>query len=388
MALILPEEPSASATSIAGNNIRIAKREIRPFYKEPVPDRVELEPNRRSLNSGEDLDVTVRLFTDLGTKAKVDLLDVTLNIIDSVTVNSDQTITFNNVSSDVHYIQGYIQDSGNRMVSRRTDVPITVDSNAPHPNLASHYETGSERDLTKKQEEFQLQTQNDLNEGAGIAFDIYQGKDDECNRVERHIDLIVSLEVGYNGNDPVQDSDVTNSASLGDTRLYPSGYNGDSPQHTNWIDGIFSNNAQTVLYYSSPNSSKSPSNLSEKQELQSADPTQIGGATVFDESRGQDYTYGTVAEVNERIQEINDLIDGGPLEVSERSGINELASSTDGFNNASATTDLFDSRYTWIDFYTNHASGLKFLYNEMDVTDNKENTKEQQVDNIVSEIGT
>lgn len=374
-----------SPVSIVGQDeIDVVLRQNRLFYKNELGDRVTYTVQDTSGNvvssfsSGDDLVVDFDSNYDLGGTTVFETLDIERNVVSQQTsINTIGQITFTSVSGSVSYIQVYIQNGSNR-VSQRFLTEVVVGSQNDHNLLPGYGDGGTEYE----QQLFTIDEtgieQSDLDEVAGVVFNIYQGLKTEARKAEEHIDLIAGL--GYSDN-PLQDSDLTNGAQPQVSRLYPQSNRSPEPTSADWNQGPsnFDSSAQNVLFYSDSNSGKSAGSSSEKQDLQDAKSVGTYPVSIYDHTQETSVSYSSATEIDARISEIDAIIDGGTLQDS---------SSTNGFNSDSDVQEIFDDRWFWVRTYVHRIAGYKFQANQVQTGIDALQDEIDISDKIVSEIGS
>ncbi len=370
--------PKSGASIVGSDRLEVERAAMRILYENPPADRVDID-HSPTIASGADLDVTVTAGLDFGTTVVVEIVDSTLaQLHQQTTQSTDATLTFTNVDTTAAFVRAWVENGSNNRVSERAERPLTVGDLEPHPSLPSYGEPRSDLDRALIEDERFDERTARLDQLAGIVWDLYRGHhagsegESVCRNIERHIDLIVGLAYGR---DPLKDGDVTAAVDDGDTALYPSSHAGDSPITDQWVDpfGTWSTSSGTVLFFNSPGGSRGPGDTSEKQELQNkrsttdfTDPANET-MTVYDETAETDVTYTTDAEVQGRIDEIDQIVND--------------------FNDDSDTEAVFDARYAWIDRYLNREAGHEFQRQRL-LDAVRATSREDLVDTLVSRVGS
>lgn len=356
---ILPEDITiGQVESVASqDSARVVRRENRIKIDDPIPDRVEVEGvGAEPYPVGSDMELNYEVFTDFGTEGFIQRLDADRTVVDEKgPLTGTGSVTFTNLQQTNYIIRSFVVNSNGLRVSALVDLRFIVGDGLIHPRIADGTypwaDPGSEVNQLLVTIDQQLEAVQLENEVAGHVFDVLTGYDDEIDTVETHVSAIVGLSYS-----PVDNTEFQNSSQAIQSRFFPQTHREPEPLRIQ---------ASDPLPYS--DSAKSGS---EKEELiytlnnYSQDGSEGDGliypATVTDTTREIDYEYDNDAQVQERIDEIDDLINGGPLDVVERDGISELATDTNGFNNISALQDLYDAVYHWLNWYSHRGFGRKF----------------------------
>lgn len=364
-----------SPLSIVGQDeLDIVLRQNRLFYENQLGDRISYTikdssgNETTSFSSGDDIVLDFTASYDLGGTAVFETLDIERSQVSQQTsTNASGTVTFSSVGSSVSYVQAYVQNGSSNRVSQRFVGEVIVGSVNPHNLLPGHGKAGSEYE----QQLFTIDEtgieKSDLDEVAGVVFNIYTGLKTEAQKAEEHIDLIAGL--GYSDN-PLQDSDLTNGAQPIISRLYPQSNRTPEPTTSDWNQGPsnFDSTAQSVIFYSDSNSGKSSGSDSEKQDLQNAKQAGTYPVSIYDHTQETSVSYASDSEIDTRISEIDTIISN--------------------FNSNSDVQEIFDDRWFWVRTYVHRIAGYKFQSNQTQTGIDSLQDEIDISDKIVTEIGS
>ncbi len=346
------------ADDIGSDEADIFRKELRFRATEPVSDAIK---STTFSVSGGDVTVDYESRQALGTKVKANLKKWDHTVLASGTSTAvSGTITFTNADTDAVLSSVFvINGSGNR-VSERVTGQLTEDdlttslltgNKIGHPSLPDYVDPGSEYDVRLKQRSDDDLRQSDLQDVESTVDKIYDRHHEfqynGIKAVERHVDLIAGG-IDVYSDDPLQDSDYSTTKETGPAsdllRI-------DRPD---WLMGTdsqdFSKGEGTVQFYDSPGGSRTSGDDSEKKELQDAIDNSNFPTTIYDETAEQDVTYNNSTEAQDRIDEIETIIDD--------------------FNSSTTLQNMFVDRADLIDVQANRVNGFALEANMM--TDSKD----------------
>lgn len=389
MTLVLPEEVTEPTLSDIGDGrLDFIRRENRSQYQKPVQDRVELDMEQLTrqfpFSPGDTLEVDFSASYDLGGEA---IFVVTTkeqggifspsgqsNVLGTATTTATSgTVTFSNLDADARFLFAYVRNAQDYRVSDLVDQQIVMDvDQSKRTDTPSFVESGSGLEQQKNMEDKAGHSLRSLREAADAIHDVTVLYHDEIQTVEDHVELIAGLSYDGGSESRLTQSEWEAAPTVTEfSRLFPQGYRGTKPKFENadFMQGNF-----TV------------DDAGEYADLQDAIDAAVYPVTVRDETREMDVEYGTEAELQERKAEIDDLVNGGSLDVVERS-VAELAEDTVGFNVASAVDTVFSKRYFWINQWSNRRFGYEMRVRSQEKGQGQVDEAIQQVQDTANEVG-
>lgn len=359
---ILPEEvslPNRQNVETQTIDLDILKRENRAHYKSPPPDNVKIVPLAPDeIQPGADLSVKFNAQYQMGDTLFVELWSKELNKRSAKqTQDTDGSLTFTNMSKEDAFVVGYIVNNKNIRVSNLNRLPITVGDGAPHDKLPSFAdkEGGYEENLIQiDRKELQREA---FEQEAAVHLELFRQVHSKIQDIEEHIHGMVGL--GYTA---MTEQDFHEAATIDVSEpFYPTTWTEDYPKlKPRSLSGRFPQ-AQGSDVMSGDYDIRDDAERGELLDVQDkySPPGGTGQfeypTSVYDVSREENVSYGSDAEVQERIDEIDALITGGTL---------QDGSSTDGFNNTPEVKENHRDRYIWLNQYANHFNGSKFRANQ------------------------
>lgn len=421
MARVLPGEVTLpDLTNIGDGRIDIIKRELRAQVKKPVPDRVEFAPGQNEsiptqIQPGSDIEIPFSASYDLGSEAFFVLTTKNqqgifspsgqANILATATTTvQDGSVSFTNIDKNARFLFAYIRNSNGYRVSSLTETEIVMDADQDvRDDVASFVESGSQLESQKNMQDKTGHGLKSLQEISDAVHDIIVLYHDKILSVEEHVRKIAGLNYADPGDDPQNGSALTqsqweNAPGLTETsRLFPEGYRKVKPKFENaeFMTGEFDVNdenersrlleAQNHLgtcYETLPSRSYEDWTLVDC-ETTDADGNTVQGdkvdkVTVYDETQEAYVQYDTEAEVQERLDEISALINGGDL---------QDGSTTDGFNAQSEVDELFTKRYFWINQWSNRKFGYETRVRSQQQGANQTDEQEDKTGKVIDEVG-
>lgn len=378
---ILPSEvDEPDLTEIGPGRIDIVKRDNRSKYKETPQDSIELAPGtdqnlQLRVDPGDDLDVPFEAAYDLGsevvfvltTKNQQGIFEPDTSRSNHLQVitssQTDDTIIFPDLDKNAYAFYAFIRNDEGYRVSNLTRQRIQMKAERDkRSDTPSYLESGSPLETQKNQQDQAGHERYGLQELSDAVRDIAKLYHDDLQAVENHVDALVGLDY-----DPLTWQQVLNAPGLDSfSRLFPEEYRDMKPKYENadFMQGNFTvdsegeygrlEEAQTHLntcYETLPSRSyddwttQSCSTTDDQGNTVSGqEPVDV---TVYNETAEEYITYGSESAIQDRLDEIEALINGGTLQTGD---------AVDGFNNG-ATDHLFSRRYFWINQWANRKDG-------------------------------